>query len=49
MNGIYTLLGLRVPSQVSLAQEPETSVFPSSAMQGSHGVSTLEKGPVLSA
>lgn len=30
-------------SLVSLAQEPETGAFPP-AMQGSHGVSTLEKG-----
>lgn len=32
------------PSQVSLAQEPETAAFPPSAMQGSRGVSTLDKG-----
>lgn len=32
------------PSQVSLAQEPETGAFPPSALQGSHGVSTLGKG-----
>ena len=49
MNGIYTLPGLHVafsgvPSSHPFDWRPEPGDSPPSAMQGSHGVSTLEKG-----